>query len=77
MEGSRWLLMESAMDCPSNVCRAATSRVLTIGEVNRITPQNWLSTAEICTTCRCVHSNGIVRGHLDSELLGQGWVPAH
>jgi len=48
-----------------------------MGEANLISPQPWLSTAEICASCRCVHAGGIVRGHLDSKLLGKGWFAAH
>ena len=64
------------MDCPSNKCGAGASRLLTVAEINWVSPQHWLSTAEICTSCRCVHAGGIVRGYLDSKLLGKGWIPA-
>jgi hypothetical protein len=62
------------MNCPSRNCAAGQTdqRMLTIRESNAVSPQNWLSIAQICKRCGCVHSAGDVRGHLTVK----GWARA-
>lgn len=69
--------------CPAQDCRATNPQQLDVPQSVLViygVTHDWASRAQRCTHCQCVYSievdgSRMVRGYLDSAIMGPGWQP--